>query len=101
VYTENVVRIVLEEESLTVRKRRGDELLEHLRSLVGQPHNLRTSRALIRSRAPNRSSQARARSNIGESQFMLFLELDHGERMDRFGIKCRVIRWILGNPMIG
>jgi hypothetical protein len=26
--------------------------LEHLRSLVGQPHNLRTSRTLIRSRAP-------------------------------------------------
>jgi hypothetical protein len=54
VYTENAVRIDLAEESLTVRKRRSDELLEYLRSLVGQPHSLRTSSTLIRSRAPNR-----------------------------------------------
>jgi hypothetical protein len=30
---------------------------------------------------------------------MLFSEIDRGTRIERFGIKRRVLRWILGNPL--
>jgi hypothetical protein len=31
---------------------------------------------------------------------MLFHEIDHGGWLPRFGINRRVVRWILGNPLI-
>jgi uncharacterized protein (DUF302 family) len=37
---------------------------------------------------------------VGESGFMLFHEIDHGGWLPRFGISRRVVRWILGNPLI-
>jgi hypothetical protein len=36
----------------------------------------------------------------GESGFMLFHEIDHGGWLPRFGINRRIVRWILGNPLI-
>ena len=37
---------------------------------------------------------------VGESDFMLFYEIDHGGWLSRFEINRRVVRWILGNPLI-
>jgi uncharacterized protein (DUF302 family) len=37
---------------------------------------------------------------VGESGFMLFHEIDHGGWLPRFGINRRVVRWILGNPLL-
>ena len=37
---------------------------------------------------------------VGESGFMLFYEIDHGGWLSRFEINRRVVRWILGNPLI-
>jgi uncharacterized protein (DUF302 family) len=37
---------------------------------------------------------------VGESGFMLFSEFDHGAWIGKFGIHRRVLRWILGNPLI-
>jgi uncharacterized protein (DUF302 family) len=37
---------------------------------------------------------------VGESGFMLFHEIDHGGWLSRFGINRRIVRWILGNPLI-
>jgi uncharacterized protein (DUF302 family) len=39
-------------------------------------------------------------SQVGESGFMLFHEIDHGEWLPLFGIQRKVVRWILGNPLI-
>ncbi|SRR5579884_143027 len=39
-------------------------------------------------------------SRVGESDFMLFLELDHGKWLPIFGIQRKVVRWILGNPLL-
>jgi uncharacterized protein (DUF302 family) len=39
-------------------------------------------------------------SQVGESGFMLFHEIDHGEWLPVFGIQRKVVRWILGNPLI-
>jgi uncharacterized protein (DUF302 family) len=37
---------------------------------------------------------------VGGSGFMLFYEIDHGGWLSRFEINRRVVRWILGNPLI-
>ena len=64
-----------------------DEVLANLRSLVGQPSP--ADLAALGSAASTQAEFAsKVRSHIGASDFMLFLELDHGARMDRFGIKC-------------
>jgi uncharacterized protein (DUF302 family) len=39
-------------------------------------------------------------SQVGESGFMLFHEINHGEWLPVFGIQRKVVRWILGNPLI-
>jgi uncharacterized protein (DUF302 family) len=39
-------------------------------------------------------------SQVGESGFMLFHEIDHGAWLPLFGIQRKVVRWILGNPLI-
>src|SRR5271155_492306 len=37
---------------------------------------------------------------VGESDFMIFAELDHGGWLSKFEIHRRVVRWILGNPLL-
>ena len=37
---------------------------------------------------------------VGKSGFMLFAEMDHGGWLPKFGIDQRVVRWILGNPLL-
>ena len=37
---------------------------------------------------------------VGESGFMLFHEINHGGWMTSFGIERKMVRWILGNPLI-
>ena len=37
---------------------------------------------------------------VGKSGFMLFAEMDHGGWLSKFGINQRVVRWILGNPLL-
>jgi uncharacterized protein (DUF302 family) len=39
-------------------------------------------------------------SYAGESGFLLFLELNHGAWIGKFGIERKMVRWILGNQMI-
>jgi uncharacterized protein (DUF302 family) len=39
-------------------------------------------------------------SQVGESGFVLFYEIDHGQWLPLFGIQRKVVRWILGNPLI-
>jgi len=39
-------------------------------------------------------------SQVGTSGFMLFHEIDHGAWLPVFSIKLKVVRWILGNPLI-
>jgi hypothetical protein len=37
---------------------------------------------------------------VGDSGFMLFVRMDHGSWMEKFGIRRRLVRWIFGNPMV-
>lgn len=40
------------------------------------------------------------RSQVGESGFMLFQEIDHSEWLPLYGLERKAIRLILGNPMV-
>jgi uncharacterized protein (DUF302 family) len=52
--------------------------------------------------APNEAAFADEvrRQYIGPSGFMTFATIDHGSWLTRYGIERKVLRWILGNPLI-
>jgi uncharacterized protein (DUF302 family) len=74
-------------------------VLNNLSSHVGRPpaSELANLSAIPSTRAEFAS---RIKECIGDSEFMLFLEIDHGNWLEKFGIKRKVVRWILGNPLI-
>jgi hypothetical protein len=39
-------------------------------------------------------------SQVGESGFTLFFEMNYGQWLPLFGIERKVVRWILGNPLL-
>lgn len=98
-----------------------DEVLLNLRQLVGMAplQAETTARAESSAKAPaetlgeayraaKQGSESLTRerlehlvqSQVGASDFMLFLEIDHGTWLPAFGIGRKVVRWILGNPLI-
>jgi uncharacterized protein (DUF302 family) len=77
-----------------------DDVIVRLRGLMGQttiPDVVRLAKELSSEEEYVREVSKRF---VGESGFMLFSEIDHGTWIERFGIKRRVLRWILGNPLI-
>jgi len=42
----------------------------------------------------------RMKKVTGDSDFMLFFELDHGAWLKSYGIRRRAVRWVFGNPVI-
>jgi uncharacterized protein (DUF302 family) len=77
-----------------------DDVIRRLRGLMGQ-----TNVPEVVGLAQTVSSEEEyvreiSKRFVGESGFMLFSEIDHGTWIGRFGIKRRVLRWILGNPLI-
>jgi uncharacterized protein (DUF302 family) len=44
--------------------------------------------------------EKRVEAFAGDSGFMLFLEVNHSEWLQTFGINRKVIRWVFGNPII-
>ena len=98
-----------------------DEVLLHLRALVGtaiprkgnQPESGEDTREPIETLGEAYLAAMQAlggithehfehvvRSQVGESDFMLFHEINHGEWLPIFGIQRKMVRWILGNPLI-
>lgn len=79
---------------------RFDDVLTRLRSLMG-----RVNPAEIVTLAQSGISEAEFVRVVqerfeGESGFMLFAEIDHGGWLSTFQIQRRMVRWILGNPLI-
>jgi uncharacterized protein (DUF302 family) len=73
-----------------------DQVLGKLRSSMGK---ITLADALDPS-SSRADFEKRVKEHEGESGFMLFVELDHGSWMQKFGIKRRLVRWIYGNPLI-
>lgn len=77
-----------------------DEVLGRLRNLTG--HTSIPEINEVARRAKSEADYAREVEErfTGDSGFMLFVEIDHSGWIERFGIKRKVLRWILGNPLI-
>jgi len=76
-----------------------DEVLLNLRKLVGTATPQKVNKQ--ESGGGTREQFEKAiQSQVGESDFMLFLEIDHGDWLPVFGIQRKVVRWILGNPLL-
>jgi uncharacterized protein (DUF302 family) len=77
-----------------------DEVLSRLRGLMGNasaPGFVALAKEAIRQADYIQKVEERF---VGESGFMLFHEIDHGQWLPRFGINRRIVRLILGNPLI-
>lgn len=77
-----------------------DEVLDRLRQAMGNASAQRL--AALEKEATSQSDYVEKLQErfVGESGFMLFDEIDHGAWLPRFGINRRMVRWILGNPLI-
>jgi hypothetical protein len=76
-----------------------DEVLLNLRKLVGTA----IPQKVIKQEAgggTREQFEKAIQSQVGESDFMLFFEIDHGDWLPVFGIQRKVVRWILGNPLL-
>jgi uncharacterized protein (DUF302 family) len=73
-----------------------DQVLGKLRSRMGKI----TLADVLDSSSNCADFEKRVKEHEGESGFMLFMEIDHGSWMQKFGINRREVRWIYGNPLI-
>ena len=77
-----------------------DEVLSRLRRLMGDASVPEVVTLAKEATTEAEFIQRVQERLVGESGFMLFHEIDHGGWLPRFGINRRVVRWILGNPLI-
>ena len=76
-----------------------DEVLLNLRKLVGTATPQKVNQQASGGGSREQFEKA-IQSQVGESDFMLFFEIDHGDWLPVFGIQRKVVRWILGNPLL-
>jgi uncharacterized protein (DUF302 family) len=76
-----------------------DEVLSRLRGLMGAARVPEVVALAKEATTEAEYVQKVEERLVGESGFMLFHEIDHGGWLPRFGIKRRIVRWILGNPL--
>jgi uncharacterized protein (DUF302 family) len=77
-----------------------DEVLSRLRRLMGDASGAEVLTLAKETTTEAEFTQRVQERLVGESGFMLFHEIDHGGWLPRFGINRRVMRLILGNPLI-
>ena len=76
-----------------------DQVLGELRARVGETFT--KNKELLNIDSETREEfEKRVEKYVGPSGFMLFSEIDHGSWIKKFGIKRRMLRWIIGNPLI-
>lgn len=73
-----------------------DEVLGKLRSRMGK---IKLADVLDPS-SSRADFEKKVKEHEGESGFMLFVEMDHGSWMRKFGVNRKVVRWIFGNPLV-
>lgn len=77
-----------------------EEVLLNLRKVVGTT-TIPQGNSQEAGSAPTREQFEHViQSQVGESDFTLFFAIDHGQWLPLFGIQRKVVRWILGNPLI-
>jgi len=77
-----------------------DEVLARLRAIMGNASIPDLVRLATETTSQEEYAREVTKRYVGESGFMLFGEIDHGGWISKFGINRRVMRLILGNPLI-
>ena len=76
------------------------EVLARLRALMGNTSIPDLVRLAMETTSQKEYAREVTKRYVGESGFMLFGEIDHGGWISKFGIDRRIIRLVLGNPLI-
>jgi uncharacterized protein (DUF302 family) len=76
-----------------------DHVLSNIRAEIGDLPIARFN-ALAAEASTEESFGRTVETCLGPSGFMLFATIDHGAWISKFGIRRRVLRFILGNPLI-
>ena len=77
-----------------------EEVLLNLQKVVGKT-TIPQGSPMAQGSVPTREQFEQAiQQEVGESDFTLFFEMNYGHWLPLFGIQCKVVRWILGNPLI-
>ena len=77
-----------------------DEVLQNFQQLVDTTDHSAVVQGFSESVRTREGYEKVVRSQVGESDFMLFFSIDHGKWLKVFGIQRRVMRLIFGNPLI-
>jgi uncharacterized protein (DUF302 family) len=83
-------------------KRSFEEVRERLRREVPKTMPIEAySAAMEKAGGLNLETFERVvQTQLGESGFMLFIEFDHSLWLPLYGIQRKVVRWVLGDPLI-
>jgi uncharacterized protein (DUF302 family) len=76
-----------------------DRVLSNIRAGIGDATTERFD-ALTAEASTGEAFERAVETCLGPSGFMLFATIDHGVWISKFGIPRRVLRFILGNPLI-
>ena len=77
-----------------------EEVLLNLRKVVGKMPTKQGNTQELREAPTRERFEHVIQSQMGESDFLLFFHVDYGQWLPLFGIQRKVMRWILGNPLI-
>jgi uncharacterized protein (DUF302 family) len=80
-------------------RRAFDAVLADLRAAVGDATRGELAAAADGSLSKD-DFETRMKKVTGDSDFMLFFELDHGAWLQTYGIHRNALRWVFGNPVI-
>jgi len=76
-----------------------DQVLAELRTRVGETTTKNIEQLSVDAETREEFA-SRVEKHIGSSGFMLFAEINHGRWIEKYGIKRRLLRWVIGNPLI-
>jgi uncharacterized protein (DUF302 family) len=77
-----------------------DEVLRRLHTQTGKSAVPEINEVAATTRSSEEFEAEITKRFVGPSGFMVFAELDHGSWISKYGIKRRVLRIILGNPLL-
>jgi uncharacterized protein (DUF302 family) len=77
-----------------------DEILQHFHDLVGTTGGATVLQGASEDVRTREEFEHLTQSQVGESGFVLFFQIDHGRWLPLFGVQRRVMRLIFGNPLI-
>jgi hypothetical protein len=77
-----------------------EEVLLNLRKVVGRTIIPQGNTQKADSAPTREQFEHVIQSQVGESDFTLFFEINYGQWLPLFGLERKAVRWILGNPLI-